>query len=46
MHRQGGGWTRIWAVHKSTGTGGNEKEDANRKTPTSVEMKGYEGVKV
>jgi len=33
-------------VHKSTGTGGNAKEDANSKTPTSVEMKGYEGVKV
>jgi len=46
MHRQGVGWTRIWAVHKATGTCGNAKEDGDRKTPTSVEIKGYEGVKV
>jgi hypothetical protein len=33
-------------VHKSTGTSGNAKKDANRKTLTSVEMKGYGGVKL
>jgi hypothetical protein len=33
-------------VSKSTGTSGNAKEDAKRKTPTSVEMKGYGRVKV
>jgi hypothetical protein len=45
MYRQGVGWTRIWAVSKSTGTSGNAKEDAKRKTPKSVEMKGYGGKK-
>jgi len=46
MHRQGVGLTRIWAVCQSTGTSGNAKEDAKRKTLTSVEMKGYGGMKV
>jgi hypothetical protein len=33
-------------VSKSTGTIGNAKNDAKRKTPTSVKMKGYGGMKV
>jgi hypothetical protein len=31
-------------VIKSTGTRGNAKEDAKRKTPKTVEMKGYGGM--
>jgi len=40
MHRQGLGWNRIWAVSKSTETGGNAKNDAKTKTPKNVEIKG------
>ena len=46
MHRQEEGWKRIWAVCKSTATSGSAKEDAYRKTWTSLEMKVYGRVKV